>query len=123
MLFKHVTEEVKKGWGREVIFASFPNAGYAGKLLDFNTGGSSSMHYHALKHETFYVLSGKFKLETINPQTAKRSEMELNKGDTIVIPPHSSHKVTCLEAGVILEASSTDYAADSYRIEPGDSQK
>jgi quercetin dioxygenase-like cupin family protein len=123
MLFKTITTEVVKGWGKEIIFAHHPNNGYCGKLLDFNKGGSSSMHYHALKHETFYVLSGQFKLEAINTINASRSEQTLNKGDTIIIPPNSPHRVTCLEEGVILEASSIDYAADSYRVEAGDSQK
>mgnify|MGYP003334401194 CR=1 FL=1 len=49
---------VEKGWGSEFIFAT--NDKYCGKLLKFNKDARFSMHFHAEKDETWFVLSGKF---------------------------------------------------------------
>ena len=54
---------VEKGWGSEFIFAT--NDKYCGKLLKFNTGAKFSMHFHAHKDETWYVLNGKFEVKYI----------------------------------------------------------
>ncbi|XP_033123990.1 bifunctional protein HldE-like [Anneissia japonica] len=52
---------VQKKWGFENIFVS--NASYAGKFLHFDIAGSKfSMHFHAVKTETWYVLRGSFHL-------------------------------------------------------------
>jgi len=36
--------------------------------------------------------------------------------------PLVPHRVTCLEAGTILEISTPDSVEDNYRVMPGDSQ-
>jgi len=47
-----MVELVKKGWGKEIIFASTPE--YCGKLLVFDKAGAKcSMHFHLDKHETW----------------------------------------------------------------------
>jgi len=46
-----------KVWGSEVWFAN--NSLYCGKILNFNKGHQSSLHFHKIKDETFYLLSGK----------------------------------------------------------------
>ena len=51
---------VEKGWGHEFIFAS--NDLYCGKVLKFNKDAKFSMHFHSEKDETWFVLSGKFKV-------------------------------------------------------------
>jgi mannose-6-phosphate isomerase-like protein (cupin superfamily) len=120
---------VPKGWGKEIIFAAqYPSmkglgGGYCGKILSFEkVGAEGSMHFHALKHETFYIHSGRFKLKYIKTYNAEEVEIEVKAGDVVVIPPNNPHKVICLEVGEIFEASTADYADDSYRVQKGDSQ-
>lgn len=112
---------VKKGWGHELIWTT--NDKYCGKLLEFNQGSKFSMHFHAVKDETWYVLSGKFLVKSINTKNASIYESELNPGDTWHNPPLVPHQVICLETGTIIEVSTADSVEDNYRVMPGDSQK
>lgn len=111
---------VPKGWGSEVIWAS--NDLYCGKLMNFNVGAKFSMHFHVTKDETWYVLSGKFKVITINTKDATRAEQILNVGDTWHNPPLLPHQLVCIEEGTIIETSTADSVEDNYRVEAGDSQ-
>lgn len=112
---------VEKGWGSELIFAT--NDKYCGKLLQFNTGSKFSMHFHAEKDETWYVLSGKFVVKYINTKNAQMDERILNVGDTWRNEPLLPHQVICVEEGVLIEVSTPDSVEDNYRVLPGDSQK
>jgi mannose-6-phosphate isomerase-like protein (cupin superfamily) len=112
---------VQKGWGREEIWAT--NELYCGKLMHFNTGAKFSMHFHAAKDETWYVLSGKFEVEVIDTQTAERRIEVLKVGDTWRNLPLEPHRLTCIEQGVIIEVSTADSVEDNYRVLPGDNQK
>jgi mannose-6-phosphate isomerase-like protein (cupin superfamily) len=112
---------VKKGWGHELIWAT--NDLYCGKMLEFNSGAKFSMHFHAVKDETWYVLSGKFIVRWIDTETAKQTECELNVGDVWRNKPLMPHQVICLEKGTIIEVSTPDSAEDNYRVLPGDSQQ
>lgn len=112
---------VEKGWGHELIWAT--NDKYCGKLLKFNKDAKFSMHFHAEKDETWYVLDGKFKVIIIDTKTASRSEKDLNPGDTWHNPPLLPHQIICLEAGTIIEVSTPDSVEDNYRVAKGDSQK
>ena len=112
---------VEKGWGSELIWAT--NNKYCGKLLKFNKGARFSMHFHAEKDETWYVLDGKFKVIVINTANASQIEYELTAGDTWHNPPLLPHQVICLEAGTIIEVSTPDSVEDNYRVGKGDSQK
>jgi len=112
---------VEKGWGSENIWAT--NDKYCGKLLQFNQGARFSMHFHAHKDETWYVLSGKFKVIAINTANASQTEYELNTGDVWHNPPLLPHQLICLEAGTIIEVSTPDSVEDNYRVAKGDSQQ
>lgn len=112
---------VEKGWGHELIWVT--NDKYCGKLLKFNTGAKFSMHFHAEKEETWFVLSGKFKVLSINTANATQYEHELNEGDTWHNPPLLPHQVICIEEGVLIEVSTPDSVEDNYRVFKGDSQK
>jgi mannose-6-phosphate isomerase-like protein (cupin superfamily) len=113
--------EVEKGWGSELIWES--NDLYCGKFLNFNSGSKFSMHFHAKKTETWYVLTGKFKVHFINPKNAEIRTKELNVGDTWTNPPLYPHQLECIEVGTIIEVSTADSVEDNYRVFPGDSQK
>lgn len=112
---------VEKGWGHELIFAT--NDLYCGKLLKFNEGAKFSMHFHAKKDETWYVLSGKFILRMIDTDNADQYHHELVQGSSIRIPPLRPHQLECIEEGTIIEVSTPDSVEDNYRVLPGDSQK
>lgn len=112
---------VKKGWGHELIWAT--NDKYCGKLLSFDKGCEFSMHFHSEKDESWYILSGKFLVKTIDTKDATINEHILNEGDTWHNPPLLPHKVVCLEEGVIIEVSTPDSVEDNYRVMKGDSQK
>jgi len=112
---------VEKGWGMEEIWVS--NDKYCSKFLHFNKDAQFSMHFHAQKEETWYVLSGKFLVTWIDTDTAVQGEQLLGIGDVWHNNPLEPHRVTCVEAGLILEVSTPDSVEDNYRIAPGDSQK
>jgi mannose-6-phosphate isomerase-like protein (cupin superfamily) len=112
---------VEKGWGSELIWATTDK--YCGKLMNFNTGAKFSMHFHSEKEESWYVLSGRFKVICIDTINASQYEKELEPGDTWHNPPLLPHQLICIEAGTIIEVSMPDSIEDNYRVFPGDSQK
>ena len=111
---------VEKGWGSEFIFAT--NDKYCGKLLKFNTDAKFSMHFHAHKDETWYVLNGKFQVNYIQTKDASMRTVILNEGDIWRNEPLDLHQVICIEEGTIIEVSTPDSVEDNYRVLPGDSQ-
>lgn len=130
IIFSKATD-VPKGWGKEVQIVNevvlsdepFPT-GYSGKLLVYDKAGAiSSMHFHTVKHETFYVLSGLFEFFYHDPQTADKRSRVIGPGDVVSIPTCNPHQLACLQAGAIIEFASTDYTWDNYRVGKGDSQK
>lgn len=112
---------VEKGWGSEFIFAT--NDKYCGKILQFNTGSKFSMHFHSEKDETWFVLSGKFLVRTIDTSNASTNERELNVNDVWHNPPLFPHQIICIEEGTLIEVSTPDSVEDNYRVQPGDSQQ
>ena len=112
---------VEKGWGSELIWAT--NDLYCGKIMNFNQGARFSMHFHAVKDETWFVLSGEFIVKCIDTTNAKPFEVKLNAGDTWRNLPFAPHQLVCLEEGSIVEVSTPDSVEDNYRVLPGDSQK
>jgi len=113
--------KVKKGWGHEEIWIT--NDKYCSKFLHFDTGSMFSMHFHAQKIESWYVISGKFVVEWIDTTNAKMHQRTLNIGDTWHNEALVPHRLICLNSGTILEVSTPDSVEDNYRVIPGDSQK
>lgn len=110
---------VEKGWGYEKWIANSPL--YCGKLLHFNQGKRCSWHYHKLKHETFYVHTGRLQLvfgDTDDKTTA--TTVVLGPGDRFVIPVGLRHQMTALEDTDMFEFSTEHFEEDSYRVEKGD---
>ena len=113
--------KVEKGWGSELIWAT--NDKYCGKLLNFNSGARFSMHFHAEKDETWFVLSGEFVVKVIDTANASVTEHKLGAGDTWHNPPLLPHQIICVEEGTIIEVSTPGSVEDNYRVGKGDSQK
>ena len=112
---------VKKGWGHELIWAT--NDKYCGKLMKFNKGAKFSMHFHAEKDESWYVLDGLFMIKFIETKNASLHEVTLKSGEVWRNRPLQPHQVICLEEGTIIEVSTPDSVQDNYRVLPGDSQQ
>jgi mannose-6-phosphate isomerase-like protein (cupin superfamily) len=113
--------KVAKGWGSEDIWAT--NDKYCGKMMNFNEGAKFSMHFHAEKDETWYILSGKFTVRYIDTSNADVKEETLIAGDTWHNPPLLPHQIICIVAGTVIEVSTPDSVEDNYRVGKGDSQK
>lgn len=109
-----------KGWGSEEWII---NDKYCLKILNFNAGAEFSMHYHIIKDETWYVQSGVLVLEYFDLTNANRRSVELVAGSIVRIPPNTPHKLKAITTATILEVSTQHFETDSYRIEPGNSQK
>jgi mannose-6-phosphate isomerase-like protein (cupin superfamily) len=129
-IYRGQPHKIPKGWGHELVVCNYigneliTEKGYCLKFLVFDDKNVGSMHFHPIKHETFYILKGNFKLFYINPANADELSMDLTEGDVVVIPPFNSHRITCgTGGGTIIEASSPDRPEDSYRVAKGDSQK
>lgn len=113
--------KVAKGWGSEEIWATSDL--YCGKFMHFHTGREFSMHFHAEKDETWYVLQGQFRVRWIDTATAEQHEQILDVGDVWHNPPLQPHQAACVKEGIIVEVSTADSVEDNYRIAPGDSQR
>lgn len=117
---KKISSIIPKGWGCEIIIAN--NSMYCGKILRFNAGCKTSMHFHSKKHETWYIVSGKYIVRLVDPQDASIHEYNFEPGMTLEIEQNMIHQIESLEAGDVYEVSTKDDVNDSYRVAPGSSQ-
>lgn len=109
---------VEKGWGHEKVI--YNGNTYCGKILHFEKGKKFSLHYHLEKHESWYVMKGKFKFKYIVPKSGEILFLSLQEGDVLSIPQGVPHQLLALEEGDIFEVSTPHKDSDSYRIEKGD---
>ena len=100
-------KKVKKVWGYENIIV---NADYCGKILVLKRGYKSSLHYHALKDETFYINRGKVLM------VFGDKEKRLKQGDIVHIPVGLYHSFQGITDAEIIEFSTYDDPKDSYRV-------
>lgn len=120
-LSKTTPDHYPKGWGSEDWIVN--NDMYCGKLLKLQKGKSCSMHFHKNKHETFYITKGSMYITLIDTRTADKYTLTLETGYVLSLPPLTPHKFTTLEDTEFFEFSTKHEESDSYRVEPGDSQK
>jgi D-lyxose ketol-isomerase len=137
-------KHVKKVWGSEDWLVL--NEKYCAKFLNINQGYECSVHYHAYKDETFYVLGGALELYVIDlrkiipvafpilhpdepgdyhREYLKRKEdilagltkVIVRHGEQYRLKPFTAHKFRSHTfAAKILEVSTTHKDEDSYRI-------
>ena len=108
-----------KGWGYELWIHN--DEKYCGKLLFFEKGKGCSYHFHKIKHETFYLQSGKLLLaygEEDEIESVK--EILLTPGDTFEVPPGLRHRMFAVEDSELFEFSTEHFEDDSYRVIKGD---
>ena len=108
-----------KGWGREVWIAN--NERYCGKILEIKRGKRCSLHFHKLKHETFYLHTGRLMVRVKTAADATEvEEFVLNPGDCMDVPVGLVHQMEALEDSELFEFSTQHFETDSYRIVKGD---
>jgi mannose-6-phosphate isomerase-like protein (cupin superfamily) len=116
---------VPKGWGEERWLHN--DELYCGKILVLRGGKHCSLHYHQLKTETFYVATGRLRMELTDLASARldppviREVFEMGPGDTLLLKPGMVHRFTGLaEETQIFEFSTQHFDEDSYRVVAGD---
>jgi len=106
-----------KGWGYEVWIHN--DEKYCGKLLVVFAGKKCSLHYHKIKHETFYLQNGRLDVYMkYLDGTEKRFIME--KGESVEVPIGTIHQFKAIEHSELFEFSTQHFDSDSHRIEKGD---
>ena len=106
--------KVEKQWGHELIWALSEQ--YAGKVLFVRAGASLSLQFHNEKDESWYVQSGRAKLELGEAGQSVLDEEIVGAGAAFRYRPGTVHGVTALEDTTILEVS-TPHLDDVVRLE------
>jgi len=106
-----------KDWGKEEWFEN--NEKYCGKILTINAGQWSSggnFHYHKIKDETFYVMTGELVLDIEVDDLIRR--LILSPGSAYRVKPGVKHRFTASNLQLdceFIEVSTTHSDDDSYR--------
>lgn len=100
---------IRKPWGREIVYARHPK--YAGKIIIVERGRRLSLQYHRKKHETIYVLEGRFVLRLGG------RERVLKAGAAVSIPPRKVHRFEARFGRVTILEASTSELEDVVRLE------
>ena len=105
---------VEKPWGWELIWAEAER--YAGKVLFVRAGHSLSLQFHREKDESWYVESGRARLELGEAGRGVLDQEVVAAGACFRYRPGTVHRVTALEDTTILEVS-TPQLDDVVRLE------
>ncbi len=108
------THRVEKPWGYELIWALTDT--YCGKVLFVRAGEKLSLQFHREKDESWFVQSGRAKIELGSAGEAVLKEEIVGGGAAFRFRPGTVHRVTALEDTTILEAS-TPQLEDIVRLE------
>jgi mannose-6-phosphate isomerase len=108
---------VEKDWGHEMWFANTPD--YCGKELLVRRNKWSSngrYHYHKIKDETFYVMSGNLILDYVDENNYFHN-ITLYPGTSFRILPGIKHRFSTITLWgcKFIEASTHHDDEDSYR--------
>ncbi|MDX6425721.1 MAG: mannose-6-phosphate isomerase [Gaiellaceae bacterium] len=107
-------KKVEKPWGHELIWAVTDI--YVGKVLFVKAGHSLSLQFHRQKDESWFVQSGRAKLELGEAGESVLKEEVIAAGAAFHYPPGTVHRVTAIEDTTILEVS-TPHLDDVVRLE------
>ena len=108
---------VNKEWGHEIWLANNEHENYCGKILFIKKGHSTSMHFHAKKHESFYILEGQLDMDIINTETTKKYEISLSQGEVFSLDRFMPHMLKAVVSDVkFIETSTYHEDEDSYRV-------
>jgi len=111
---KFKPHRVKKSWGYEDWIAN--STKYCGKLLFVEQDKGCTVHFHVLKHETFYVHEGTVKVYLIH-QDSTTEELVMKPGDCLEVTPGLVHRFVAIGGDAyIYEFSTQHFDTDSYRV-------
>ena len=105
---------VEKPWGWELIWADTEL--YVGKVLFVKAGESLSLQFHNEKDESWWVESGRARLELGDAGQTVLNEEVIAAGACFRYRPGTVHRVTAIENTTILEVS-TPHLDDVVRLE------
>lgn len=112
---------VDKGWGKEEWYL---NKELCIKSMWVEPGRMCSFHFHSNKYEIFLITSGMMELQYIDVEDGSRHFVWAKDGDWIEIEKNTPHRFIGGPTGCAFFEFSTHHEdEDSYRVEPGDSQK
>jgi mannose-6-phosphate isomerase-like protein (cupin superfamily) len=104
----------EKPWGHEIWIHNSDK--YCGKVLVIFENKQSSLHYHKLKDETFYIQEGTILVKTIT-KDGLLEEFKMNKGDVLDIPKGTKHQfIGISEKAEIFEVSTEHFDDDSIYV-------
>ena len=112
--FSFTPRRVEKPWGWELIWAHAD--AYVGKILFVAAGESLSLQYHIEKDESWYVESGRARLELGDVGQDTLDEDVITAGACFRYRPGTVHRITALEDTTIIEVS-TPHLDDVVRLE------
>lgn len=109
---------VQKIWGSEVWIVNTPL--YCGKMLEVGKDHHTSMHFHAIKHETMFCCEGEFRIDFID-SNGNVIGRRLVQGESVVIPPNTPHSIHGVgDCNILFEFSTQHFDQDSVRVgKPG----
>ena len=105
---------VEKPWGWELVWAETEQ--YVGKVLFVKAGESLSLQFHRVKDESWYVYSGRAKVELGDAGEAALKEEVVSAPASFRFRPGTVHRVTAIEDTTIIEVS-TPHLDDIVRLE------
>ena len=92
----------------EFWIANQVDAGYCGKYLFVFDGQTCPEHRHCAKHETFFVVKGRVRMQ------CGAECRELTEGDVFAVPETRPHSFTGKGPALLLELSQPCHIADNY---------
>jgi len=104
--------EVKKPWGRELIWAVTDH--YVGKIIEVNAGERLSLQYHKIKEETLMCESGEC-VFWIGPSEKDLKPVLLKPGQAIHVKPGTRHYIEAKTDCRLYEVS-TPHLDDVVRL-------
>jgi mannose-6-phosphate isomerase len=108
------TRRVDKPWGWELIWADTEH--YVGKVLFLKAGESLSLQFHRVKDESWYLHSGRAKVELGDAGEGVLKEEVVAAPAFFRFRPGTVHRVRAIEDTTIIEVS-TPQLDDIVRLE------
>jgi quercetin dioxygenase-like cupin family protein len=102
-----------KPWGQEELLHQ--GFGYAVKRITLNQGHRTSLHYHNVKHEHIFVLSGVLNVEITGPGLPRN--LNLEQGEFVAIEPLDVHQMSASTSDCVYLESQSDFLDDVVRLE------
>ena len=115
---KVVPEFFTKKWGYEKTIIN--NDKYCGKLLFMIKGTQTSWHYYKNKDKTYYVRSGKVRIEHSVQDMENYASFEyLEEGDAFHVEPGIRHRVKAMFDSEMYEFSTPHEDEDAVKLAGG----